>query len=475
MQHKKSELITMASVDETLHQINETLKSDSSSPYAKYSCKTVSWDDVQRGSVGGSLSCWGSNITDTRLYAKDGRRLFTIRSDNWNENLGKVTTKDVTLVASDSDGGGGSTNLRPFTLREVLADPSRFGGYAGLDVESLNNVDLDKEVSVRFQTTFLPVEAVDKAKLEFATEAYNYNTMDDENPRNLIFLCTSQGVAVQQDGKGAKKLYHHHVDDDGIEAREKCGEIVVHRHWLEAEASAHKVGGSQVESQEEKDDAIKRGKATSSVIGVEGIGTRFNVLMTIQVPLMQKQTPKSGFGYGGDDVFGCIDLEMQPMFKMAPMTMSAPMMMSAPVFGMASAQNELEPAAISFGGSAELRRKKPTVFGSSSAARVSRGSRVDTWNGLTVKEPKRHSNEHITVTIVLYYTCSGGVPTEDDVRAAIDDLENLYESVEENGRLTDEKFDFMKSELTVKDVIDIQSKVLTQPPPAKPNVVEDCN
>lgn len=31
--------------------------------YATYSCKSVSWDDVQRGTVGGGLSCWGGNIT----------------------------------------------------------------------------------------------------------------------------------------------------------------------------------------------------------------------------------------------------------------------------------------------------------------------------------------------------------------------------------------------------------------------------
>merc|ERR1712038_1671521 len=68
-----------------------------------------------------------------------------------------------------------------------------------------------------------------------------------------------------------------------------------------------------VETKEEKEDAIQRGKATSSVIGVKGIGTRFNVLMTIQVPLKQKPIPQvrnasagsfySGF-YGGGATFG---------------------------------------------------------------------------------------------------------------------------------------------------------------------------
>jgi len=96
------------------------------------------------------------------------------------------------------------------------------------------------------------------------------------------------------------------------------------------------------------------------------------------------------------------------------------------------------------GGRGGIRERK--IFGRSSAARVSRGSVVDAWEGLTVKNAKRHPNEHITATIVMYYTCAGGVPTEYDVLAAIDDLEEMYRSVE-NGHLADDKFDFMKSEL----------------------------
>merc|ERR1712100_97081 len=127
--------------------------------------------------------------------------------------------------------------------------------------------------------------------------------------------------------------------------------------------------------------------------------------MTIQVPLMQKQPPTSGFAYGCDDLYGSpgqgfIDFG-SPGFiddnacecESTPEIYN-PMLKAKPRMTLRTKS-----------------KKKTPVFGSSSAARVSRGSRVDTWNGLTVKEPKRHSNEHITVTIVLYYTCSGGVPT----------------------------------------------------------------
>merc|ERR1719409_1872484 len=70
----------------------------------------------------------------------------------------------------------------------------------------------------------------------------------DSDPRNLVILCTTQGIALQQDGQGTKKLFHHAVDKDDN----------VHRYWLEAERSNHKVGGAQIETKEEKQDAIKR-------------------------------------------------------------------------------------------------------------------------------------------------------------------------------------------------------------------------
>lgn len=70
----------------------------------------------------------------------------------------------------------------------------------------------------------------------------------------------------------------------------------------------------------------------------------------------------------------------------------------------------------------------PPPTGVSSAARVSFGSKHDTWGGLTGhgRSPVRHESERITVTIVLYNIVTGGVPSEADVAAAVEDLERLY-------------------------------------------------
>merc|ERR1719230_2332770 len=95
----------------TITAINDALtRSD-------YRCTQVSWDDVCRGTVGGGLSSLGANITDTRLFEKNGRQLFTVRSDNFNEKLGKVSADELALITGNQEPDG---NLKPITLRDFL-------------------------------------------------------------------------------------------------------------------------------------------------------------------------------------------------------------------------------------------------------------------------------------------------------------------------------------------------------------------
>jgi len=285
-----------------------------------------------------------------------------------------------------------------------------------------------------------------------ATEAYNYNTLSDSDPRNLVLLCTSQGVAVQQDGEGAKRLFHHAVDADSI----------IHRYWLEAERSSHKVGGSQRESDEERKDALDRGKATASVIGTRAMGTRFNVLMTIQVPLQQQKQDCSDGQWELDGDFACYAAgcaaECAKGEERCDSEDDEDESFCAALFGSDEPESEEAPS------------RATAARGTANAARVSRGTEYDTWSGLSISEPIRNDSEHVTVTVVMYNTVVDGVPMEADVMAAIDDLEDLYAKCGATGQLASSTFDFMKEELTVKDTVDIKSKVTTQPyqPPAVP-------
>eukprot|EP00928_Gymnodinium_smaydae_P066714 TRINITY_DN4967_c1_g2_i1.p1 TRINITY_DN4967_c1_g2~~TRINITY_DN4967_c1_g2_i1.p1 ORF type:complete len:462 (+),score=61.23 TRINITY_DN4967_c1_g2_i1:72-1457(+) len=439
-----------ASAEQVMNTINSAC-SKRGGQYAAYKCSVVSWDDVSRGTVGSSLSCWGANITDTYLKSKNGECLFTVRSDNWNEKLGAVSANDVALVASKGSGAP----LQPVSLRTFLEQLGDYGSYAGLAADSnLSYAKLDAECSIRFQTTFVPVASQSvgqsvlqsmpafssgrsPAKLEFCTEAYNYNTMSDEDPRNLILLCTTQGVAVQQDGRGQKKLLHHAVDDANR----------VHRHWLEADETDHQVGGEQHETAEEREEALARGKATSSVIGTRAMGQRFNVLMTVQVPLKQKRLPTRGA-----DIFYGVNCSTKSPSKKSRRRSEK------------SKRRSKKSKACSRSRSRGRRSIADAATGRSSAARVSRGSEYDVWSGLSVKAPERNESEHITITVVIYNTVADGVPSEEDVLRAIDDMEALYASTAKSGRLADAAFDFMKEPLKAQAVEEITTKLNFQPP-----------
>lgn len=384
-----------------------------------YKCRAVSWEDVQRGYTNEGLSCWGPNISDVRLWEKSGKLLYTLRSDNWNEKLGFISVDDLSvIVGNDHTEEDGSISIEPITFGNFLRNITAYSGLE--DVDSLYNEELDKKVSIRFQTVFLPISD-EEDRVEFCTESYNYNTHSDSDPRNLLILCTPQGTSVQQDGFGAKKIFYHGVNKHGS----------IERYWLEAEKSKHKVGSSQKETSAEIEDALSRGKATAIHIGTEAMQKRFNVQMLIQVPLKQKEKPQQL-------VYKCADFSLESEFS-------------------EFIDKYCGEECFDEGGPRGMQ-------GVSNAARVSRGSKYDTWDGLTLTNPVRDPNQHITVTVTMYYTVMGGVPKQEDVKAAVKDLEALYESCNQKGgckRLQDDTD--ITTELTNKTMSDIIKKVIEQP------------
>merc|ERR1719378_1404770 len=124
-------------------------------------------------------------------------------------------------------------------------------------------------------------------------------------------------------------------------------------------------------------------------------------------------------------------------------------------------------------GACRSRSVAPRV-GTANAARVSRGSMVDKLDKtVQISKPARDPSQHVTVTVVIYNTVAGGVPSVEDVKAAVDDMEQLYASCGWKGKLAAEGAGFMKKELTVKDAMDISDKLTTQPyvPPAAQTLV----
>ena len=100
------------------------------------------------------------------------------------------------------------------------------------------------------------------------------------------------------------------------------------------------------------------------------------------------------------------------------------------------------------------------VIGTSNAARVSRGSEFDKWKGVNNTEPKRDPSQHATITVTLYYTVAGGIPSDADIEMCVKDLDELYKACPSDKKLVD--CGEVTAELTVKDMIDINTKVTTQ-------------
>jgi hypothetical protein len=245
----------------------------------------------------------------------------------------------------------------------------------------------------------------------------------------MLLLATPQGVSVQQDVQGRGKVFFHSVDGAGT----------VHRYWLEAEKSEKQVGGAQVESREEALEAAKRGKATAVRIGPSSMGTRFNVQMLIQVPL--KQRPKQRLQLSakksspfladfdeGPMMAACMDDEDDVVLVCASMQQSLPPKAAK----MPESKLAMERCRRSSASSCVVR--KPAV-GTSNAARVSRGSEQDTWAGVANRRPERDASQHGTITVTMYYTVVGGVPSAEDVKRACADLDALYKQCPSDKRL----------------------------------------
>jgi huntingtin len=327
----------------------------------------------------------GANITDVKLVGKDGQNFFTIRTDNWNEKVGTVSAQEVAVI-TETDAG-----LTPITLQKYLSD----NGLSS---------SLDDKVSIRFQTTFLPIE---DGTVEFCTDSYSYNTPDPSDPKNLLLLCTTQGLTLHTNKNTYQKLFLHGKDSSGK---------LINR-WLEAEETSYKVGAEQIETDKQVEENIKRGKAASAVIGVKSMGQRFNALLTVQIPLKQKERVRSRGGGGGLECFCDYDSDSVPKGIKAYSAQSAPMAASA---------------------YRSLGTTRGVTKGISSAARVSKGS-VASEPAIKVDTSvlKRSETEHITITVILYHVVKGGIPTREDVIAAVTELEQLYESCKWSGTLKD--------------------------------------
>ena len=409
---------------EEMKKIIDELPGESS----QYELQEVSWDDVERDEYeNGKVSMWGDNISDSRLFMENGQKLFFIRSNNLNEKIAKVNAKDIILYSEKGE------ELAPISLDEYLMNAGMNASYAGMDTSTnLYNETGDDIVGVRLQTSFIPVGHGEEDAGDFHPEIYSYKS-SEKDPQNALLLCTSQGTAVQYPSSGPTVLYHHCEHDDGK----------YHRHTLSAQKTRFSVGGCQRETEEEREFNESKGRASAMHLGLKHMGPRMNILMTIQVPLLQESSYRQApvfssphlFGFASvyfgpssleveeDESLNFLRYDDEPMYKSLGNDMGNDM-----------SQFNFRSLSSNHGG---LDSCGPPI-GKATAARVNIGLDKGILPPLTKMSPVRNKEQHITVTVVIYHTITGGVPSKEDVKAAIDDMEDIYAKCKWSGRLSGE-------------------------------------
>ncbi|CAJ1430073.1 unnamed protein product [Effrenium voratum] len=440
----------MGTRDPAIEGMQKQINNVCAKHHSNYQALFVSWNDNQRQQG----SCWGSNITDARLKGKDGEDFLVLRPQNFNERIGRVRASDIALLA------GRDSALSPITLEQYLKDFHAHGAYAGSipPHTSLLAAGRDQSVGIRFQAVFLPVPASDSlfgnsksGVKEFYPDTYNYQTHSWEDPKNMVLLCTSQGTFVQQDGPGSVPQYLHKQENG--QWRKK---------YLEAMMTRHVVSMGQTESQQEREDALKQGKAVSTVIGTRAMGTGFNRLMTIQIPMKKQERAPSPFAFSDFDSFGsaaplggygmggCFGASDPPAAWAC--AQAAPASMASDLFGGSA------PASMASGKSALF--AAPAREASAYAARVSTGSDAGPMEQLKMTRFQRDDASSITITVQFYFVVEKGCAIKEaDITRAIDVCEEAYKGCSWDGHLMDPSLQaaFAKKDLTLGESKQISS------------------
>jgi hypothetical protein len=353
---------------------------------------TVAWNDGMRGlDEFGTLSCWGSNITDARIEAEDGEFMPYLKPENMNEKLGVTTADKISFVTKDG------SNKTAQEVLENMKEYIMYVGYKNVDTK----VATPEKLVVRVQSTFVPIKAGSKRKLVPAH--YSYQTMDPNDPCNIILTGTPQGIFVHNDSVGVNKLYAHTIDEDSS----------VNNHWFEASPTDHSVGSIQIEKE------TPSGKAKPMNLGFEKMGATCNTFLVMS--FQRDQIPKARLRGGGlsydDD-----------------------------------------------GGGPVYRSLGNDDYGVTSAARLSIDEKVVGKRQRTEFDAIRKSGTPIVLTILKYYaveSTSNFKVQPSDLAMAIGDMENIYKMCDVSGRLSD--LPIMLKKLDKETMQVIKEKIATDP------------
>lgn len=230
----------------------------------EYISGQVAWNDGKRSKIYNKMSCWGSNITDTRVESQDGDFCPFLKSDNLLEKLGVTKASKINFTKKDGT---------VVTALEILKNTNEYIGYCGFKkIET--KVTEDYPVCVRVQATFVPVKKGEKRRI--VPSHYSYQTVSNADPCNVIITGTPKGIFGHSDTIGINKLYGHSINPDNT----------INNHWFEVEATNFGVGVAQTESS----DVSSTPPVT---LGFDSMGKTCNTFIVMSFQRNQNPRPLS--------------------------------------------------------------------------------------------------------------------------------------------------------------------------------------
>lgn len=380
----------------SVQQMNDALRALGGRA-TRYRAGDVAWNDNARGTKGGSLSCWGKNITDARIVAEDGTHLPFVRPDNMDEELGIVPADKLWMVDADGTRVDVHTVLRNLSQRVAYRDM-----FSSVDMRLPEAAHAaPPKVVFRVQNAWVPLPGDGKAPRKIAPAHMSYQTASRNDPRNLLVVGTPEGIFVHADEPGIHKLKAHRTSS--------CSEAV-QAHWFTASASDELVGKASCLSRKASScDVGKKDAAHEVTVGLEGMGARSNCFLILSIP--RKQAPPLPAHWFLDD-----DWSEVPKYR---------------GLTLAAKEEDWEE-----GWDEDDEQVVYRSLGTSRAAVVG----VDGAPGMEVAphdvkmDMVRDESEAIVATLLLYNTLHGGDQVDSvDLALAVADMEGIYDRATELG------------------------------------------
>ena len=214
----------------------------------------VGWDDCTRA----AHSSIGPNISDWSFRTRVGFDLKFLRYPNYTDKTATLYARDISVVVGNETVGG---ELKAVTLQHYLEN---YGKYTpGVPEETNLSRGEDEMVTIRFIAVIVPEDSDGTA--EVVPTAYSYQTLDGDDPKNIIGASFHLGVGSRTDGSGCEPVYLVKTQDNGSH-----------------EDAWFRITNEAMETEKQREASV-------SCLGTRSTGVGRNRVQCFQIPRLQER------------------------------------------------------------------------------------------------------------------------------------------------------------------------------------------